>query len=420
VTTTFIGASSFSSADDHIRVNGVATVCYLGLMRRDPRIAMAAHAKLGEGGQGVNLLHMSEAIRAFGEVAILDASNIPASRQAAIMGRVPLLQRRHDLLTLAGDVSFDSHVARRLPDGEIFVGVAGQCARTMKVAGSRGMRRVLDVLNHHIDEYAEHVERECRKFGIPTFIHPRMRERTIREYEMADAIRTLSEVCARSLSDRGVARSKIFVARPHVTLSDFPIARFEDPVFRVAYAGLVSPWKGFHLLIEAFDRLRLPNSELVIWGGTGSRATARFVQDYQAQNPTIHLRPVGIRSVGYEEVYGKASVLVHPSLSDGYPYVVVEAMASGLPVVATSACGATDLFRDGENGFVIPPGDVRAIEERLEFLYHHRDKLPQMGARARATAGTLTLESFRTQLAPAILGSDGARSTRWNHPTTLS
>ncbi len=345
---------------------------------------------------------MLEAFEPLADVTVLDRTIIPASQLERLMGRVPLVNRRFDLLTLANDLSFDRHVARRLPAGDVFQGVVGQCATTMAVAKRRGMRAVLDVVNTHVDDYQEHVTRESRKFNRASFIHPWMRARILREYAEADVIRVMSPFAARTFEERGVSPSKIVVATPHLNVAEFPIARFDDPVFRIIFVGLIAPWKGFHLLLEAFDRLRLPGAELVFWGGPGARSISDFIREHQARNPRIHVRPVSIRKVGLAEVYGKASVLVHPSLSDGFAYVVAEAMAAGLPVIVSDNTGAASLVREGENGFVVPSGSVRAIEEKLEFLYRHRERLPEMGRQARLAAETLTLESFRAAMAKVL------------------
>ena len=371
-------------------------------MLAKPRLVLSANATPGDGGQGLNLRHMLEALEPLADLNVFDRRNVPASRLERGMARVPFLRRRGDLLTLASDISFDAHVERLLPAGDVFQGVVGQCATTLATAKRRGMRAVLDVVNTHVDDYQEHVTRESRKFGSRGFIHPKMRERILREYAEADVIRVMSPFAARTFEERGFAPSKLVVATPHLDVAEFPVARFEDPVFRIVFVGLIAPWKGVHLLIEAFDRLKLPGAELVLWGGSGSRGVARFVREHQARNPGLKLRPVPIRWAGLAEVYGKASVLVHPSLSDGFAYVVAEAMASGLPVIVSDNTGAASLVREGENGFVVPSGNVRALEEKLEFLYRHREKLPEMGRLARSAAETLTLESFRAAMATVV------------------
>jgi glycosyltransferase involved in cell wall biosynthesis len=93
------------------------------------------------------------------------------------------------------------------------------------------------------------------------------------------------------------------------------------------------------------------------------------------------------------------SVLVHPSLADGFSYAVAEAMACGLPVIVSDNTGAADLVEDGVQGYVVPTGDAHAIAERLHHLHSHPELLAQMGARARETIRrSLTLERFRQPL----------------------
>jgi glycosyltransferase involved in cell wall biosynthesis len=163
----------------------------------------------------------------------------------------------------------------------------------------------------------------------------------------------------------------------------------------VSFVGLLEPWKGFHHLIAAFDLLRLPDSELILWGGPGSPPVNRFLRAAIARNPAIVVHPVEVRQIGYGEVYARSSVFVHPSLSDGFGYTVLEAMASGLPVIVTDGTGAADLIVDGHNGYVVPGGQSDPIAERLEHLYHNPALMRRMGEAARRTAADLTLERFR-------------------------
>jgi glycosyltransferase involved in cell wall biosynthesis len=163
----------------------------------------------------------------------------------------------------------------------------------------------------------------------------------------------------------------------------------------VSYVGMLEPWKGFHYLVDAFNSLDLPESELILWAGTGSRAVSEYFHRKMQQNPRIQLRPVVVRN-SYGEVYGKSSVLVHPSLSDGFGYVVGEAMASGIPVIVTENTGAADLVVDGKNGYIVPVRDAEAIRERLAHLAAHPAVLKEMGRQARETMRSRNDDDWRT------------------------
>lgn len=381
------------------------------------RLILSANAIPHVGGQGLNLSHMirglspSLDLSVFCRGACSDAQTqvVPESRLARLIGRVPFVRRWRDWQIIFSDTHFDRYVAARLVPADLFQGVAGQCAESLAAARSHGCRTVLDVLNTHIDDLASHVERECAKFHVRPFIHPRMRARILQEYGRADLIRVMSEHAQRTFLERGFSSDRLVIAPPPLDFDQFSPATFSAPTFRVIFVGLLEPWKGFHYLIEAFDFLKLPDSELVLWGSPGARPINQYLRAHIARNPAIRLCSGGVRQVGYDKVYSQASVLVHPSLSDGFGYVVAEAMASGLPVIVTRNTGAADLVRDGQNGYVIAPGDQDALRERLAHLARHPDLLPVMGRAARESARQLTFEAFRQHYVPRLEALCGQR-----------
>jgi colanic acid/amylovoran biosynthesis glycosyltransferase len=83
----------------------------------------------------------------------------------------------------------------------------------------------------------------------------------------------------------------------------------------------------------------------------------------------------------------QAGTLVLPSFAEGLPVVIMEAMASGRPPITTYIAGIPELVRDGENGLLIPAGDVDALADAIErFLALSDQEVEAMGARARAAA----------------------------------
>lgn len=85
-------------------------------------------------------------------------------------------------------------------------------------------------------------------------------------------------------------------------------------------------------------------------------------------------------------VYRACDVFVLPSSVEGFPLVVPEAMAAGLPVICTDVGGNRDIVVDGVNGFLFPPADVDALAERIEALRNDRDLLRALSQRASAMA----------------------------------
>jgi glycosyltransferase involved in cell wall biosynthesis len=309
------------------------------------------------------------------------------------------VRRYRDWQTLHADCHFDRSVSRQLRPAEIFHGATGQCLNSLDAARRIGCRTILDVVTLHVDDLLDAQIEGCSQFGIRPTLHPREHRRISLEYQRADRIRVMSRRAERSFVERGFDPGRLVVAHPPFDLGEFPPAAFDEPVFRISYVGLLEPWKGFQYLVDAYEKLRLPHGELVLWGGSGSRPVYRYLQEKMRANPSIKLRPVSVREVGYGAVYAKSSVLVNPSLADGFGYVVGEALASGIPVIVTSETGARDLVVDGANGYVIPARDPDALADRLAHLSRNPGLTRQMGRNARESMRRHTPEAFATHYA---------------------
>ena len=159
----------------------------------------------------------------------------------------------------------------------------------------------------------------------------------------------------------------------------------KTPGKRIVFVGRLAAVKGVRILLEAFAGTRSahPDAELVLVGDGDERA------DIEA-----HARALGcaeaVRFTGYlsqDEVTGvldEADIFALPSFAEGVPVVLMEAMASRLPVIATRIAGIPELVEDGVNGRVVAPGDVAGFTDALLELLEDQDLRAQMGARGRA------------------------------------
>jgi glycosyltransferase involved in cell wall biosynthesis len=160
----------------------------------------------------------------------------------------------------------------------------------------------------------------------------------------------------------------------------------DEPVF--LYVGAFSPRKGVDLLARAFSRVleELPSARLIAAGdGDPGRTFEPYLSARAAGR--VERRPF----VPWDELprlYRSADILVFPSRYDGWGMVVPEAMASGLPVIGSTAAGATvDLVREGLTGWQVPPDDEVALAgAMLAALRLPADRRRNMGAACRARA----------------------------------
>ena len=107
-----------------------------------------------------------------------------------------------------------------------------------------------------------------------------------------------------------------------------------------------------------------------------------------------------IRHIGFvpdpAEAYNSATVFVFPSVDEGSAKVTYEAMACGLPVIATANSGS--LATDGEDGFIIPIRSVEAIMEKLLYFYENREIAKEMGMNARSHIEPYTWDTYEKKL----------------------
>jgi glycosyltransferase involved in cell wall biosynthesis len=130
----------------------------------------------------------------------------------------------------------------------------------------------------------------------------------------------------------------------------------------------------------------------------GARPTARFVVAGSADDPQLEAelrelaRPLNgavtfigpVEDDDKWELLHRASVLLFPPTeSEGHPRVVLEAIAAGLPVVATDQGGIAETIVDGESGFVLSGADPQALAERVLALLQDEDLRKRVGAAAR-------------------------------------
>ncbi len=179
----------------------------------------------------------------------------------------------------------------------------------------------------------------------------------------------------------------------------------EDAVV-VLFVGRLEPHKGIGVLIEAFERLAsiVPRPYLVLVGGGSLEKKVRSGAVRGGR-----LRLAGRCSQAEVVQWMRSSgVLVLPSTFEPWGLVVNEAMACGLPVVATDAVGAgDDLVEGGANGLIVPAGDTEALARALEALVSDPERRRRMGAVALERIASWTIEREATVVEAALEGVAG-------------
>lgn len=187
--------------------------------------------------------------------------------------------------------------------------------------------------------------------------------------------------------------------------------------FRLAFVARTDHVKGLSLLIEALAVLRpeLPGIHLEVAGDGPDRARFETLASKIGVSDLVTFRGY-ISQSEVAEMLARTDAYVLPSFAEGVPVGLMEAQASGLPVVATQVGGVSELVIDGETGFVCRPGDVEHLIAALRLLGADPDLRRRLGAggRARVTAefNSFTEGNRLAQLFRAVSGSTSELGVR--------
>jgi glycosyltransferase involved in cell wall biosynthesis len=151
----------------------------------------------------------------------------------------------------------------------------------------------------------------------------------------------------------------------------------------VGTVGRVAAEKNQALLLRAVAPLLGPGAHLVVAGGGPLLGDLSALAASLGVAPFVHL--LGVRA-DVPDVLNAMDAFVLSSTSEGLPLVVPEAMAVGLPVVATGVGGLPGVVEEGVTGFLVPSGDEGALRARLAMLLADPDQIRTLGERARSTA----------------------------------
>ena len=152
---------------------------------------------------------------------------------------------------------------------------------------------------------------------------------------------------------------------------------------KLLFVGTWIDHKGIFALAEAFDKLLVlaPRVQLTIAGCAETEDRVRHYFSPAAQG-SIKVRPF-ISRAEMPELYAQHDIFVLPSLVEGMPLVLLEAMASGLAVVTTESSGMTDLVEDGHDGLLTIPGDADSLAVALSALCGNSQLRHKLGCAAQ-------------------------------------
>lgn len=161
----------------------------------------------------------------------------------------------------------------------------------------------------------------------------------------------------------------------------------ENNVLRIIGVGRVLKQKNIPMLIEAMDALHARDNRVhVDWYGgkfDGYDECMRLIDQYKLEDFFAFHEAVG----NIIEKYQESSIFVLPSIYEGFPNVLCEAMSCGLPVIATDVCDNGRIVQHEKNGYLVPSGDASQLANRLlQFMELSSEQRNAMAVKSREIA----------------------------------
>ncbi len=279
-------------------------------------------------------------------------------------------------------------VTRRLKRCDVLIGLSGAGLGGGRKAQAAGGRFICERASSHIEWQRDILDEEFKKFNLPTvYVESEFVEKEMLEYEESDAIVVPSTFVLNSFLERGVNPDKIVLNPYGVDLSTFgvdPIVRADDD-FRVLWVGQISIRKGIPYLLEAFKKLKHPRKRLVLVG-----AVQPEIRAFLATQALDRVEFLGVMSKPrVRAVMNGCDVFCIASIEEGMAKVTAEAMACGLPAIASANSGAAEILDDGVQGFIVPAREAGVMADRLQHLADDPALRRRMGEAARARVASL-------------------------------
>ncbi len=315
----------------------------------------------------------------------------------------------------------DRCVARRL-QGEgagslkAIYGYEDGSSETFAAARERGLLCVYDLPIGYWRAaqriYREEVEREPAWAATIEGAHDSDEKLARKEAEAAaaDLIIVASRFTAETLHEAPARASRIEVVpygAPVVEGDHEPRPAAKSGVLRAIFVGAMTQRKGLSYALEAVRRLA-PRVELTLIGARPSVPCAPLDQALRAHRWFPNLSSPEVLAE-----MRRHDVLLFPSLCEGFGLVILEALACGLPVIATSHTGAPDVLAEGIDGFIVPIRSADAVTEKLTALLESPSRLAAMKEAALLKARALRWEDYRSTIARIVQSQlDGLTASR--------
>jgi glycosyltransferase involved in cell wall biosynthesis len=305
---------------------------------------------------------------------------------------------------------FDRAVARSLGRFEVpaFIGMYAAAAESMRAVRKQGGIAAVNFVNSHPAEHNRYLREFAGLRGrhhelVPDWVARRVDS----ELEVADLVLVPSRFVASQMVARGVPKDRVAIIPYGVDLGAFYPAtpkRSRPATVNCLYLGQISHRKGIPVLLDAARRCRdLPVRFSLVGPLVSTEVLDRLPSNVRYEGAA---HPEGV-----PQAMRAADMFLLPTLEDSFGLVVLEAMASALPVITTNNAGASEFITHGKDGWIVEPGDRAALAAAIRRLVDDAPTRERIGeaARRKVRAST-TWDAYGESVFNRLLGNPVCRT----------
>ncbi|QPN59117.1 glycosyltransferase family 4 protein [Synechococcus sp. CBW1002] len=265
------------------------------------------------------------------------------------------------------------HLAKNLDNIDAYIAISGSGFKGGKFMIDHGKAYCFDrgstEITHQLNVMQmlhDQLRLPCRK------VAGWLIENETKEASIATAITVPSSYCKQTFIDKGFSSAKIHVIPYGVNLTEF----YRDQCLKstsrnqLIFCGQFSIRKGAHVLVDYFGKSPYNGIRLSVVGSVNPNISKLF-GDTSIANIDFHGVVPRSRVRFYMQ---QAKALILPSFEEGLALVMLQALACGVPIIASIQSGATEYIRDGYNGFILEDISTQAIDQAIRRLYSQTDE----------------------------------------------
>jgi len=276
--------------------------------------------------------------------------------------------------------------------------------RTLKRAQSKGIKTIFIPGNPEDNLIRDIVTQENNKYavtGYDAYTFPfrlKIYNKSIPYFNRIIAVSSVTDESYKSrISASDIISSKGFIKRKTRDINNQLNRNYREK-FVVGYLSYTVLLKGLQYLLKAWRDAELKDSILLVAGPIDEHVQ-KIINSEFADLINVEFAGLVTNKI---EFYSKCDLFVQPSLIDGAPATVFEAMSYGVPVLLTDMCGAKDFITDNFSGLTVPANNSESLKEKVIWASNHRTELVKLGKAGKEAYDNFDLNHFIAELKTKI------------------